>query len=104
MVVQQHIGQLEIPMHGVDFMEALEPVEDLFQAVDGFTLRELAFLFAVLLEVSTVAELCDDKDVVPRAEGVDELDHVLVLDLREDLDLGLDQLLQLGDLFHLAVA
>ena len=75
----------------------------MFQVIHCLTLRELAFFLAVLLKVTSVAELCDYKDIVAWAEGIDELDHVLVLDLLEDLDLGFDKLLQFGNLFHLAL-
>ena len=91
-------------MHGIYLMEALETVENLFQVVDSFSLRQLSLLLTVFFKVTSIAELCDYEYIIPRAERVNKLNDIIALYLLEDLDLGFKELLEFGDFFNLIFA
>ena len=104
MIMEEYVGKFKVTMHGIDLMKAFEAVEDLFEKADGLVLWDSAMFFAVLFQIASVTELSDDEDIIAGAERVSKSDDVLVFDLLEDFDLGFDELLEFGDLFHLFFA
>lgn len=75
-------------MHGVDFMKAFKAVKNLFQEVYSFTLWKLTFLPAVILKVSSIAELSYNEDIISRTKRFYKLYDVFALDLLKDFDFG----------------
>lgn len=71
-------------------MKAFEAVKNLFQEVDSFTLWKLIFLLAVILKVSSIAELSHNEDIISRTKRFHKLYDVFTLDLSKDFDFGPD--------------
>jgi hypothetical protein len=88
-------------VHRIYLMQAFESVKDLLQEIDSFILRESTLLFTILFKITTIAELCDNENIITGAEGIRELDDVLIFYLLKDLNLRLDELLEFWDFFHL---
>lgn len=61
-MIEQHIGNLEISVHGIDLMQSLESVNDLFEEGSSFILGQSALLLEVALKISTIAVLHDNED------------------------------------------
>lgn len=95
-LVQEYVGRLEVPMHGVDLVQSLEAIDDLFEEGGGLIFCEPALVLEVLLQFPPVAQLHDDDDALLAHEVVDIAHHVLVLALLQHPDFGLHELHQLG--------
>ena len=98
--MDEYVCNFEVAVHGVDFVESFEAVDDLFEEGGGFVLSEAFLLLQVLLEVSSVAVLHGYKLSPLGTEGVDIADYVLIVALLEHSDLGPDQFLKLRSLLH----
>lgn len=98
--MEEHVCHFEVPMHGIDLVQALEAVDDLLEEGGGLVLRQSMLLLEVFLEIPAVAVLHDDDHALLRLEVVYIPDHILVLALLEHADLSLHEFLKLGGLNH----
>ncbi len=92
-MVEEHICEFEITVHGIDLMQSFEAVDNLFEESSGLVLGESALLIKVALKVSTVAVLHNNKDAPLRGEVVYEANDVLIFALLKHTHLSLDELL-----------
>lgn len=61
-MIEQHIRDLKISVHGIDLVQSLKPVDDLLEEGSGFILGQPALLFEVALKISAIAVLHDNED------------------------------------------
>lgn len=99
-LMEEHVGHFEVPMHGINLVEALEAVDDLLEESGGLVLGQPVLLLEVFLEIPAVAVLHDDDHALLRLEVVDIPDHILILALLEHADLSLHEFLEFGGLNH----
>lgn len=99
-MIEQHICDLKISVHGIDLVQSLKPVDDLLEEGSGFILGQPALLLEVALKISAIAVLHDNEDTPLRGEVVDESDNILIFALLQDSHFSLDQLLQFRSVDH----
>jgi hypothetical protein len=99
-VIEKHIRNFKIPVHGIDLMQTFEPVYDLFQESSRLILSQSSFFLEIFLEVTSIAILHHNKDTLLRTEFLDETYHILILALLEHPHLSLNQFLQFGRINH----
>lgn len=98
--MQHYIGGFKVSMHRVNFMQAFETVENMFQEGRSFLFWKLSILIKILLEVATIAILHNDEGTVGGRQIIDEFHHVLVVTLTHDSYLGSKELQQFGIFFQ----
>lgn len=99
-VIEKHIRNFKIPMHGIDLMKPFEPIDDLFQESGRLILSQSSFFLEVVLKVTSIAILHHNEYTLLRAEILDKTYHILILALFEHPHLSLNQLLQFGRINH----
>lgn len=90
-VVLEDVSEFEVPVHNFGFDESLKGVEDLNKVLEGFFLGELFLGLESSHEVSFVAVLQDQVDVVDCFFNVDEPDDIVILAAAEHLNLVIEQ-------------
>ena len=95
-LVQQDVGQLEVPVHNLVVDQALEAVEDLAEEHDGSLNRQGPLLLHLRQEVAPVTILQHEVVVVGGLFEGEQLDDVRVVTGLEHLDLVLEQLIELA--------
>lgn len=98
--MEEYICNLEIAMHGVDFVKSFEAIDDLFQEGGGFVFSESFLAIEIYFEISSVAVFHCDELCFFVAEGVNISDNIFIVTFFEDVDFCLDQFLKFGSLFH----
>jgi hypothetical protein len=87
-------------MHGVDFMESFEPVDDLFEEGGGLIFCEAFLDLKILLKISSVAVLHSDELSSLWAEGIDVSNDILIVAFLEDSYLCPDKFFEFRSFFH----
>jgi len=98
--MHEDVGGFEVAVYDLLAEELAEARCDLPNHRIGLLLSEAAALLQQSLEVTVLTELHDDVEATLGVEHFVELDDVRVLELAEDLDLGVDGLLQVGVLLE----
>jgi hypothetical protein len=104
MIMQQYIGQLKISMHCINFMKSFKSIKNLFQKINSFNLRYFSLFFAILLKISTIAELSNYEYTITWWKRVNKFDYILTFYILKYLYLWFNELFELRNLFHLFFA
>lgn len=88
----ENVGKFEVAVHDFVLDKRFEAVEDLEEEVHGFFLGEVLLGFQVLLQISFVAVLHDEIDVVGRFLDIVKLDDVVIVAGLQYFDFVLKQL------------
>lgn len=88
-------------MHGLDFVQSFEAIEDLFKKICGLLFFQSLFLFQILLNVPLIAELHYNKHMLVWHERINVFDDVIVFARFKDFDLSLDKFLEFRFFLHL---
>lgn len=85
--MHEHIGYFQIPVDDILLSEVIQPFQDIFD--DGFSpiLIEVSFLSEPGLEISLIAEFCDDVAIPVAGEDLIAFEDVGVTELFEYIDL-----------------
>lgn len=87
-------------MHGADFMETLEPIDNLFEKISCLILSESFFALQIMLEVASITKLCCDHYGVVGREGINVSNDVLVFAGLENFYLCFDELVEFRCFLH----
>ena len=87
-------------MHGTYLVKTFEPIKDLLKKLQGFVFSESFFLCQIFLDVTAIAELCDDEHLFLCWERIHVFDDILTFAPLENCNLGLNEFLELRSLDH----
>ena len=92
----EDIGQFEIPVQDLVFVEMVETVDALAENFDGLLLGEEPSFFDVGIEIAFVAELEDEVVVIAGFLHIVQFDDVVAFAAFEDFDLAFEELFELA--------
>lgn len=94
-IVDEDIGNLEVPMHDVIFSEVEEASEDVLDVSFGFWFLDVAAAAEFALEVAFVAEFGDDVAVAIAGENLVAAQDVGMVQLLQDINFGEEKFFKL---------
>ena len=90
----ENIGQFQIPVEDLVFVEVMEAVDALAENLDGLFLGEEPPFLDVGIEITFVAELEDEVVVIAGFLHIVQFDDVVAFAALEDFDLALEELFE----------
>ena len=93
-IVPEDIGQFQIPVEDLIFVEVVETVDALAENLNGLLLGEEPSFLDVGIEITFVAKLEDEVVVIAGFLHIVQFDDVVAFAALEDFDLALEELFE----------